>query len=123
MQPMAKTELLQLNYKSPRSLHVKSDQKKIERIARNLILNALKYAKEGHVEVKCEKISEDHWMLEVSDTGPGLDVTHAKTLTTDDESSNEQGAYTDTDEFKVPSEAEKHGEGIGLLIVRHYADF
>lgn len=119
MQPTAKKEQLQLKCESPTSLHVRSDKKKVKRVAQNLLQNALKHTEEGHVEIKCEQLSEDNWMLEVRDTGPGLDATYAKSFTSDTESSNKQQVSADTTEYNSSSEAENHGEGIGLLIVGH----
>ncbi len=121
MQPMAKKEGLDLNCNGIDSLPVKNDQKKLQRITRNLLLNALKYTVEGHIHVRWEKISDKQWLLEIDDTGPGLSATHAKSLTTESESPEAAGRekYPVPDDHTVPGEVEKHGEGIGLLIVRH----
>lgn len=121
MQPMAQTEELDLKYSGEESLLVKNDQKKIQRIARNLLLNALKYTEEGYVGVKWEEISDKQWLLEISDTGPGLSATHAKSLTTEAGSSEavEHGKASVADKNASSTEAGEHGEGIGLLIVRH----
>lgn len=121
MQPMAKSAELELRCSGPESLEVHSDRKKIQRIARNLILNGLKYTTEGHVQVKWEVQSDSQWVMEISDTGPGLSATHAKSLTTNADSSEtvEYHSSSSSDGEDKPPEVQNHGEGIGLLIVRH----
>lgn len=121
MQPMAASKGLELAYKGPESLMVKSDSQKIQRIARNLILNALKYTNEGYVKVKWKEHSNDQWLLEISDTGTGLSATHAETLTTktDDSAPLESQPPSSPVNQDAPDEVQNHGEGIGLLIVRH----
>lgn len=59
-------------------------------------------------------------LLDVSDTGPGLDETHAESLSIDADSSEAevQNDYS-LDHNTAFSKLESHGEGIGLLIVRH----
>lgn len=64
--------------------------------------------------------SDTQWLLEITDTGPGLNATHAEALTTDKESS-EDTSYRKSPPPKIedlPKEVQNHGEGIGLLIVR-----
>lgn len=121
IQPMARTESLELECTGDDSLPVKTDSKKIQRVVRNLVLNALKYTHEGYVKVHWEALSKDQWLLEISDTGPGLSVTHAKTLTTEVEYSDTIGVGDEHPPGPpgLPAEVENHGEGIGLLIVRH----
>lgn len=117
MQPIAKKETLDLTCSGTDSLSVKSDQTKLQRIVRNLLLNALKYTEEGFINVRWEKRPDSQWLLEISDTGPGLGATHAKSLTTEADASETDGHKKVFEESH--EEVEKHGEGIGLLIVRH----
>lgn len=120
MKPMAETEKLDLIYGGDQMLMVKSDSKKIQRVARNLILNALKYTQDGHVEVTWKSLSSQQWVLEVSDTGPGLSATHAKSLTDESDSSDTVDYdQSPSGDGEVSSKVKSHGEGIGLLIVRH----
>lgn len=71
--------------------------------------------------MKWEIESDKQWLLEISHTGAGLGATHAKSLTTESESSHtvddEKAPLANAE--KVPDEVQSHGEGIGLLIVRH----
>lgn len=126
LQPMAQSQSLELECSGVDSLLVKTDTKKIQRVVRNLVLNALKYTHQGYVKVHCEAISDKQWLLEISDTGPGLSATHAHTLTTEVEYSDSidaEEAHSEdshsTKEVELPPEVKNHGEGIGLLIVRH----
>ncbi|WP_372635982.1 sensor histidine kinase [Fodinibius sp.] len=121
MHPMATSKDLELAYDGPESLIVKSDSQKVQRIARNLILNALKYTGEGYVKVKWKVQSDDQWLLEITDTGPGLSATHAESLTTKTETSSsvESEPLSSPANQQAPDEVQNHGEGIGLLIVRH----
>lgn len=119
IQPLVKKEKHELTCSGIDSLPVKSDQTKLQRIARNLLLNALKYTKEGHIDVRWEKISDREWLLEISDTGPGLNATHVESLTIEEEASETEERKKAPDQHPVFGEVQKQGEGIGLLIVRH----
>lgn len=118
MQPIAQKENLDLTCNGSDTLPVRSDQTKLQRITRNLLLNALKYTKQGYVEVRWKRTSTKQWMLEIRDTGPGLGVTHATSLTMEAEAP-ETGVRREAPAEESHEELEKHGEGIGLLIVRH----
>jgi signal transduction histidine kinase len=93
----------------------------VERIAQNLLLNSLKYTQEGYIKVHWNQTSDDQWMLQVSDTGPGLDATHARSLSTCGRSPETEVYDESTTEDKNAASqvVKSHGEGIGLLIVRH----
>lgn len=119
MQPMAMASGLEFQYQGTSSLVINSDSKKIERAARNLILNALKYTTEGSVEVSWKEYSDKQWMLIISDTGPGLSATHARSLTTNADSPEPKFEPSSPEVANKPPEVQNHGEGIGLLIVRH----
>ena len=51
---------------------LKGDGERVLQIAVNLAGNAVKFTKEGQVQVKIEPIDETTWHLVVSDTGPGI---------------------------------------------------
>lgn len=109
LRPLADSKNLDLQCKGKDTFSVKGDRNKVQRIAENLLVNALEYTEEGHVMLSWELESEEDWMLTISDTGPGLDSKNAASLTTDADS-----AQNASDSSK----GESHGEGIGLLIVR-----
>lgn len=115
LQPMANAEDLELLCTGDDSLEVKSDLAKVQRIVRNLGLNALKYTKKGSVKINWKRKSENNWMITVSDTGPGLSATHAASLTSEADAAEP----TYKPKRKGVEKVQNHGEGIGLLIVRH----
>lgn len=66
---------LYLNTQGPETLSVEGDAVKLRRIVQNLLLNALKYTRQGGVTLSwgdSRKNDTERWMLTVQDTGPGL---------------------------------------------------
>jgi two-component system, chemotaxis family, CheB/CheR fusion protein len=113
LQPMAGEKQLFLRGVGPDTLPVQGDIVKIGRIAQNLLLNALKYTREGGVNVSWKQHNETNsWIFSVQDTGPGLPMPLVAMLvaTPDadiDQLTNQNGASTSSS-----------GEGIGLFIVK-----
>ena len=74
-QPLAAERGLFLQIEGPPSLTVQGDVVNIQRIAQNLILNALKYTHRGGVRVVWQALETDglqRWMFTIEDTGPGF---------------------------------------------------
>ncbi len=44
----------------------------LQRVVYNLVDNAVKFTDEGHVTVRLRHVDEDHWAIEVEDTGSGI---------------------------------------------------
>lgn len=101
IRPIALDRGLFLNCNGPNEFAARADTVKVQRIAQNLILNAVKYTRKGGVTVGWgSKTNEPPtWYLSVSDTGPGLGAG-ARNL--------------------VPQAA--RGEGIGLSIVKRLCE-
>lgn len=108
LRPLAEFKSLDLRCQGEETFQVQGDPNKLQRIAQNLLINALKYTEEGHVDVNWGSESEKDWCLIISDTGPGLSSTKAASLS----------SGSDMDQETTDSSEEAHGEGIGLLIVR-----
>ncbi len=109
--PMANERGLWLRTEGPTSLPVESDAVKVQRIAQNLILNALKYTKAGGVTIRWSNDnSGSGWQFSVDDTGPGLPERLLKLLMS-------QSAGTD-EAAMTRSPTPSSGEGIGLFIVK-----
>jgi signal transduction histidine kinase len=73
--PLATQHNLFLKTEGPQSLPVEGDSVKILRIARNLVLNALKVTERGGVRLLWEERTVSgvqQWLLSVQDTGPGF---------------------------------------------------
>ena len=101
-QPFARERGLTLRSRGPESLPVEGDRGKVQRIAQNLLLNALAYTDQGEVTVFWQEDGPSGWSFQVRDTGPGL---------------------PGQDHERPPDQADRrHGEGLGLSIVRRLCD-
>jgi signal transduction histidine kinase len=130
-----------LRCNGPEGFAVEGDEVKIRRIAQNLILNAVKFTREGGITVSWGDIGDNdpkRWELRISDTGPGLHSGSDKPLTQALERAQEQAeevkaeAKMDaTAASSAPSTSAAHsllpspgasGEGLGLSIVKRLCD-
>lgn len=59
---------------------LEGDPERIRQIMANLIDNAIKFTEQGQVEVKLYCVSDSHWCIQVSDTGPGISVVDQATI-------------------------------------------
>jgi signal transduction histidine kinase len=69
---------LTLRCEGPAHLPVEGDAVKVQRIAQNLLINALKYTRQGGVTVAWGPLtaqSARQWYIKVVDTGPGVDLS------------------------------------------------
>jgi len=143
-QPFALARGLFLHTEGPASLPVQGDTINIQRIAQNLILNALKYTGKGGVTVSWEALETEgvqRWAFSVEDTGPGIQssmrapLAHAieeSTLESAavEQSPNELAPPTDASEnifqpaplFSRRSVPQSPGEGVGLSIVKRLCE-
>ncbi|HET7371039.1 MAG TPA: sensor histidine kinase [Gammaproteobacteria bacterium] len=131
LQGTAESKGLTLQARGPKTLRVRGDPMKVQRIAQNLVLNALKYTSQGGVEVEWQHDSPERWQFHVRDTGPGLNASggvYAASLEAagDEEKDNPPpsgagGGSPDQPESAAP-EVAAHGEGIGLAIVHRLCD-
>ncbi len=102
IRPLAQQRRLFLRCDGPPGFAADGDAVKIRRIAQNLILNAVKFTRDGGITVSWGDSTADdakRWLLCVMDTGPGLH-------------SAEPG----------PREPGDSGEGIGLSIVKRLCE-
>ena len=142
MQPIAAERGLFLKVDGPDTLPVEGDAVKTQRIAQNLLLNALKYTLRGGVTVSWgdSRQSDAHrWMLCVTDTGPGFHVGSGAPLAgaleeaTEEVRQVEETARTPPKEVDAPTLSsaaaldahpvhQERGEGIGLAIVKRLCE-
>jgi signal transduction histidine kinase len=142
--PIAAEKGLFLVAKGTTPLMIDGDQGKIQRIAQNLVLNALKVTQQGGVKVTWEANEDQRrpqWILCIQDTGPGFKRGSATPLervlkrATDEAHEVEQAnvppsqanpqadsaptlpSQTKTSQARVPA-----GEGIGLSIVKRLCE-
>ncbi|GAB3799988.1 hypothetical protein GCM10028819_24410 [Spirosoma humi] len=110
MAPVAAERGLAIQVEGPDTLPVTGDQVKVQRIAQNLLLNALKYTQKGTVTLAWGASDDEGWQLSVQDTGPGMPEQTVRQLLNKPETTprNYQEQFVSPDS----------GEGIGLSIVK-----
>lgn len=140
MKPMATERNLCLELEGPSLFMVQGDAVKTQRIAQNLLLNAIKYTEQGRVKVGWGEVAPDayeRWMLYVQDTGPGFEGGSVTPLAEAIKKSTEEVQVVEQEAQKagqdstfvapapVLSSESMHrpdnqapGEGIGLSIVK-----
>lgn len=140
MQTVADERNLVLAFDGPATFMVEGDAIKIRRVVQNLVLNAIKYTRQGGVSVSWDQnpgSDNDRWFVQVSDTGPGFHagpgapLAGALGVATDqakdvvaDEISGEV-THVKRAELAIPPARldprpvyQQAGEGIGLSIVK-----
>ena len=132
LRPMATSRGLFLNLQGPRSLPVNGDPIKVQRIAQNLLLNAIGATVTGGITVSWqEPIQDGRWLLSIADTGPGLVGGHATPLTdalaeaADPPAGAKPGVQgSDQEPPRAPQRDPlvAPGEGIGLSIVKRLSE-
>lgn len=133
---------LKFDIEGPGVFQVRSDAVKLQRIAQNLVLNAIRYTRRGGLKLSWGDSGPedpDRWMLIVADTGPGMGQGGASELKNALEVATqhaEQVAFDTKDDkvMRVEEEdagvpepgsmpqADAHGEGIGLSIVKRLCE-
>jgi signal transduction histidine kinase len=135
MHPLAVARHLTLECDGISPLWVESDAAKIARIVQNLVLNALYYTTAGGVTVRWGDSAPDdpgRWRIEVRDTGPGIAAAAplADAIQEATELAREGGDTTAALASQpappgapgAPPPAVRHGEGIGLSIVKRLCE-
>jgi signal transduction histidine kinase len=121
-------------------LEVEGDRIKTLRVAQNLLLNALRYTRQGGVTVQWEAhgtAERPRWQISIADSGPGITQTTTAPIAQALEEATRE-AHRAGDEPQTRSHAEgavpleardsqapvpvAHGEGIGLAIVKRLCE-
>ncbi len=132
------------NFGGPESFPVEGDALKVTRIMQNLLLNALRFTRQGSVNVSWGEQDNARWEMAVHDTGPGMAGTNAEPLTRElkeaTDIAREAEAINDGQQGSAPTQSsaplhmvsgklakkaqglEAHGEGIGLSIVKRLCE-
>jgi len=141
--PLVEAEGLYLRAEGPASLAVEGDAVKVQRIAQNLLFNAIKYTKRGGVTLAWgdSRQSDEHrWMLRVQDTGPGFHAGPGAPIAGALEEATEEAGHGEAsghggdqsqdalepDASNATSDRravqQERGEGIGLSIVKRLCE-
>jgi len=81
---------------------------KLRVVVQNLLSNAAKFTKAGHVRLSAETIGRSHVVVRVSDTGPGIPPEHHE-------------AIFDIFHQLHPHDENTKGVGLGLALARRFA--
>jgi len=136
IQPLAQQRRLYLRAEGPDGFAADGDAVKIRRIAQNLILNAVKFTRDGGITVRwgaADAADPKRWQLSVIDTGPGFHSDSGKPLS----AALQTAAPPETSTGPAPAAApqpghaqpghaqpglSESGEGIGLSIVKRLCE-
>jgi PAS domain S-box-containing protein len=106
----AKTKQIQLVNNVPADFYVTADMHMISTVIRNLVSNAIKFTpRQGSVKINAKKTGREK-LLEVADTGVGIDKSKIETLFTIDKSKSTRG---------TDGEA---GTGLGLILCKEFVE-
>ena len=133
LQSFAEQRRLKLRCIGPAPFMVEGDAVKIRRIAQNLVINAIKYTRDGGIDLAWGDSAADdtrRWVLRVEDSGPGFHAgpgaPMAGALEEATGVARESDAAPDAIEGDLPVDArpvsQEQGEGIGLSIVKRLCE-
>jgi signal transduction histidine kinase len=135
VRPLAVQRSLFLKAEGPQTLEVEGDSVKVQRIAQNLVLNALSVTPQGGVRVTWadrEASGLQQWLLCVQDTGPGFSSRSAAapleqalrqaTADSHEADAGTPAAVTPRSPSAAGGASDIGGEGVGLSIVKRLCE-
>jgi len=110
LEALAAEKNLELNVKIPTDLTIdKGDEQRIAQVFLNLLGNAIKFTEKGEVRVEVV-VSNESFLVSVSDTGPGLSEADQKKI------------FEEFRQADGSSTREKGGTGLGLAIAKRIVE-
>lgn len=104
------TDKRQLNFEAKcEKLVVYTDTVLLERVLRNLLVNAINYTDTGKISINCTQV-HDAIEIQVSDTGIGIPVSETEAI------------FSEYYQLNNPERDRNKGLGLGLAIVRRLCD-
>lgn len=127
VRPLAQQRHLFLRCDGPPGFAADGDAVKIRRIVQNLVLNAVKFTREGGITVSwgdSDANDSKRWAVCVTDTGPGFHSPSAALLSpaSSNTSDGVAGAPPVPAAGITPVTTDQAGEGIGLSIVKRLCE-
>jgi signal transduction histidine kinase len=140
LRPLAIERNLFLHTAGPSVLEVEGDRIKTVRVVQNLLLNALRYTREGGVTVQWEAhgtAKRPRWQISIADSGPGITQTTTAPIVQALEEATREAHRIEAEPQSMPQEKNAgapeplsaappgpvaHGEGIGLSIVKRLCE-
>ena len=122
IRPLAQQRHLFLRCDGPEGYAADGDAVKIRRIAQNLVLNAVKFTRDGGITVSWGDSDADdtnRWQLRISDSGPGIQSSSAAPMA---QALDATHAEATAPSAPLVGAAEARGEGLGLSIVKRLCD-
>ncbi|MBZ0254640.1 HAMP domain-containing histidine kinase, partial [bacterium] len=109
LRPLAERKSLELLYEAEAHLpEIQTDNDKLYLILQNLISNAIQFTESGFIKIQANATSEQCLVIEVQDTGPGIDPKEQQKI---------------FEEFSriASTSAKSKGFGLGLAITKELA--
>jgi signal transduction histidine kinase len=109
-QPLAEAKSLALSYHVQPDLTLETDKAKLKQILINLLDNAIKFTKTGHVVIRAESADEEHVKIQVEDTGCGIDPSKMYVI------------FQDFNQANGSHYREHGGTGLGLAVTHRFIE-
>lgn len=100
---------------------IHTDPKLLSRIVRNLLSNAMKFTPAGGTVRLLARRHEDHVVIDVEDTGPGIPADQHAQIFDEYVQLEAEGGRKDSSAADGSGDAPAHGIGLGLAIVKKLA--
>jgi signal transduction histidine kinase len=108
IQPLAQQKGLELNL-DVNPIVINTDRRLVERMARNLIINAVKFTDKGSVHIRAKLDAVHGFRITVADTGQGIDEEDLRKI------------FMDYYQVHNRARSKGRGSGLGLAIVKRIA--